>query len=199
MNRNIIFYLVDDNELREPFILNNHNQKQFNDYSISNKLGVVKWVVTHNKHAGASTRNLSAVKYLYLAVRVDSKVYVGIYLDKDRLDSFENNMLLAILGEMGFALKNEEIIREKNKTALKAKNEQLRVDLLRSISHDLRTPLTSISGNAGILLTNDEILTKEKKQSLYTDIYDNSLWLINLVENLFMLTNGTMKLNISPK
>ena len=105
-------------------------------------------VVTHNKHAGASTRNLSATKYLYLAVRVDSKVYgvVGIYLDKDRLDSFENNMLLAILGEMGFALKNEEIIREKNKTALKAKNEQLRADLLRSISHDLRTPLTSISG-----------------------------------------------------
>lgn len=204
LNRNIIFYLVNDNELREPFILNNHNQKQFNDYSISNELGVVKWVVTHNKHAGASTRNLSAVKYLYLAVRVDSKVYgvVGIYLDKDRLDSFENNMLLAILGEMGFALKNEEIIREKNKTALKAKNEQLRVDLLRSISHDLRTPLTSISGNAGILLTNDEILTKEKKQSLYTDIYDDSLWLINLVENLLSVTrieNGTMKLNISPQ
>ena len=111
-------------------------------------------------------------------------------------------MLLAILGEMGFALKNEEIIREKNKTALKAKNEQLRVDLLRSISHDLRTPLTSISGNAGILLTNDEILTKEKKQSLYTDIYDDSLWLINLVENLLSVTrieNGTMKLNISPQ
>lgn len=78
----------------------------------------------------------------------------------------------------------------------------MRSNLLRSISHDLRTPLTSISGNAGILINNSEILSEEKKKSLYLDIYDDSMWLINLVENLLSITrieNGTMKINTEPE
>lgn len=72
--------------------------------------------------------------------------------------------------------------------AIQAKNEQLRANLLRSISHDLRTPLTSINGNAGVLLKNSEYLNKEKKEHLYNDIYEDSLWLISLVENLLAIT-----------
>ena len=83
---------------------------------------------------------------------------------------------------------------------LVARNEQLRADLLRSISHDLRTPLTSISGNAGILLSNEEVLGEEQRRQIYADIYDDSLWLINLVENLLYVTrieDGTMQLRKS--
>ena len=72
--------------------------------------------------------------------------------------------------------------------------------MLRSISHDLRTPLTSISGNAGILLSSEENIDKEKRKQLYADIYDDSLWLINLVENLLSVTrieDGTMKLKLT--
>ena len=72
--------------------------------------------------------------------------------------------------------------------------------MLRSISHDLRTPLTSISGNAGILLSNGDTLKQEKKQQLYSDIYDDALWLINLVENLLAVTKieeGSMHLKMS--
>ena len=111
-------------------------------------------------------------------------------------------MLLAILGEIAFALEIEKVIYEKNKADLKAKNEQLRADLLRSISHDLRTPLTSISGNADILMANDGLLSKENKQKLYADIYDDSLWLINLVENLLSITrieDKTIQLKIEPQ
>ena len=71
---------------------------------------------------------------------------------------------------------------------MQAKNEQLRANLLRSISHDLRTPLTSISGNASVLLHNASSISDEKKQRLYNDIYDDSMWLINLVENLLAVT-----------
>ena len=48
--------------------------------------------------------------------------------------------------------------------------------------------LTSISGNAGILMENGPVLDEQKKQSLYTMIYDDSHWLINLVENLLSIT-----------
>lgn len=63
-----------------------------------------------------------------------------------------------------------------------AKQEALRADLLRMISHDLRTPLTSISGNAGLLLENENAFSQEKKKELYQDIYNDAMWLYDLVE-----------------
>lgn len=50
------------------------------------------------------------------------------------------------------------------------KNEELRANLLRTISHDLRTPLTSISGNASNLLSNGETLDTETRNKICTDI-----------------------------
>ena len=72
--------------------------------------------------------------------------------------------------------------------AAMARAEQLRSNLLRSISHDLRTPLTSISGNAGVLMSDGENLSAEHRSRIYRDIYDDSMWLINLVENLLSIT-----------
>lgn len=97
-------------------------------------------------------------------------------------------------------MENQKNAREKEEAAILAKNEQLRADLLRAISHDLRTPLTSISGNASNLLSNGEYFDAETKRRLYTDIYDDSMWLINLVENLLSVTRleeGRMNLHIS--
>ena len=69
-----------------------------------------------------------------------------------------------------------------------AQKEQLRANLLRSISHDLRTPLTSISGNASNLLSNSSSFDEATKKQIYSDIYDDSMWLINLVENLLSVS-----------
>ena len=69
-----------------------------------------------------------------------------------------------------------------------AKNEQLRADLLRSISHDLRTPLCAISGNADTLLHNEEGIDDATRKQIYTDIYDDAEWLVGVVENLLSVT-----------
>ena len=69
------------------------------------------------------------------------------------LDASEQGILLSILGETALTLENEKNIREKEAAAILAESEQLRANLLRTISHDLRTPLTTISGNAGNLYT----------------------------------------------
>lgn len=73
----------------------------------------------------------------------------------------------------------------KEEAAILAKNEQLRANLLRTISHDLRTPLTSISGNANNLLYNESRLDDQMRRQIYGDIYDDSMWLIDLVETCF--------------
>lgn len=154
----------------------------------------------NNKRAGASTSTLGSAKCLYLAIRSQGAVYgvVGIALEQgESLSAFENNLVLSILLECAVALEKEQLRQKREEAQAQAKNEQLRANLLRSISHDLRTPLTSISGNAGILMSNplDEITRKR----LYTDIYDDSMWLYNLVENLLSVTrmeDGTMHINM---
>ena len=97
-------------------------------------------------------------------------------------------------------MENEKNAREKQEAAILAKNEQLRANLLRAISHDLRTPLTSISGNASNLLSNSDSFDNDTKKQLYMDIYDDSMWLINLVENLLAVTRieeGRLNLRIT--
>lgn len=170
----------------------------------ANEIGVAKWVAINGKHAGATTRYLSGSKSIYYAVLTDDQIYgvIGIYLGNDVLGSFDKRILLAILSEMAICLENIKSNEEKNEAIIKVKKEQFRSDLLRSISHDLRTPLTSIYGNADVLLNDNGNLKNDKKNALYKNIYDDSLWLINLVENILSITrieDGSVKLRIEPE
>ena len=127
---------------------------------------------------------------------------VGIDLSEKPLDAFENSVLLSILGEGALAIETRRNALEKEQAALQARNEELRANLLRTISHDLRTPLTSISGNASNRLSNGDPLDSETRTKICTDIVDAAQWLIGLVENLLSNTrieDGRMNLQISPQ
>lgn len=201
LGKDIVFYLADGEVLDTPHIFSVTEENMESCIS-ENEKAVASWVLKNNKRAGATTGTLSNAKCLYLAVRSNSMVYgvVGIVMGEIPLDPFENSILLSILGECALALENEKNAREKQEAAVLAKNEQLRANLLRAISHDLRTPLTSISGNASNLLSNGDSFDNDTKKQLYTDIYDDSMWLINLVENLLAITRieeGRLNLRIT--
>jgi two-component system sensor histidine kinase KdpD len=202
LGKDIIYYLAENEKLGNPHVFPAVEGMPDECCISENEKAVAGWVLKNNKHAGATTQTLSSAKCLYLAVRVGSNVYgvVGIVINGQPLDSFEKSILLSILGECALALENEKNAREKEKAAVLAKNEQLRANLLRAISHDLRTPLTSISGNASNLLSNGDSFDEDIKKQLYTDIYDDSMWLINLVENLLAVTRieeGRLNLRLS--
>ena len=139
---------------------------------------------------------------IYL-IKTAAKVYGSVVMaGAESLEAFENSVLLSILGECALALENMRNAKEKEEAKLLAENEKLRSNLLRSISHDLRTPLTAISGNAGILLSDSESLPSETRNQMYSDIYDDAAWLYNLVENLLAVTRieeGRMRLNTQPQ
>lgn len=202
LERNIVIYFAENGALKEPILFPCQEESRMEDCISENERAVASWVFKNNKHAGATTQTLSNAKCLYLAIRVNDTVYgvVGIVIDDRPFDAFENSILLSILGECALALENEKNAHEKEEAAILAKNEQLRANLLRAISHDLRTPLTSISGNASNLLSNGGSFDEDTKKHLYQDIYDDSMWLINLVENLLSVTRleeGRLNLHIS--
>ena len=175
-------------------------------YSISDADGeqnVIQWVWQNRKRAGATTHNFPKAKWLYLAIRTGQQVFgvVGILMDKQtQPDAFTSSVLFSILGECALALESLHNAAENEKAAVFAKNEQLRANLLRSISHDLRTPLTSISGNADTLLHSYNALDEQTRKQIFTDIYDDAQWLTGLVENLLSITkisDGSVKLRLS--
>lgn len=136
-------------------------------------------------------------------IRVNDRIYGSATLEgTEPLEAFENSVLLSILGECALALENSRNEKEKEEAKLQAENEKLRANLLRAISHDLRTPLTAISGNASILLSGETLLDTDTRRQMYADIYDDSAWLHNLVENLLAVTRieeGRMELKCQPQ
>ena len=165
----------------------------------------VDWVFRNEKHAGWGTNVFPEARSLYLPIRGQKKTHAVAVIamgGEGGLEDFEKNLMQAMLDECGIVLEKELLSQEKQKMEMMARQEALRSNLLRSISHDLRTPLTSISGNAAILLENGEKLDIQKKNSIYMTIYDDSMWLANLVENLLSITrieNGNMKIKREPE
>ncbi len=185
LKRAIIYYPVEDGQLLKPlyFHVDNSSFDEIASYSIA------RWVLKNNHHAGAYTSHFSDSKFRYLAIRVGENIYgiIGIRMEQ-RLSDFENNILLSLVGECGLTIENMRNIQERERAEAAAENERFRANILRSISHDLRTPLTSISGNATTLLQNEKQLSTEEKMLIYSDINDDAAWLNSLVENLLAFT-----------
>ena len=166
-------------------------------------LPAVKWVFMSNQQAGNGTSVFPANPMRFLPISSHDHLYAVVSYDAndemaDLTDQLDRDMIVSILGECSMALEKERIQREKEEEVLRRRNEKLRADLLRSISHDLRTPLTSISGNASNLLSSGDNLDEATRRQLYSDIYDDSIWLISLVENLLAVSrieDGTMQLH----
>ena len=204
LNRSLIVYPEQNGGLGSEQIFSVDGEVSCNIFSAPKERDAANWTFANKKRSGAGTDSYPEAKGLYLALRTGGGVFgvVGIDLSEKPLDAFENSVLLSILGEGALAIENRRNALEKEQAALQARNEELRANLLRTISHDLRTPLTSISGNASNLLSNGETLDTETRNKICTDIFDDAQWLIGLVENLLSITrmeNGQVNLRIQPE
>ncbi len=79
-------------------------------------------------------------------------------------------------------------IKQQEKIKAESEKERMRGNLLRAVSHDLRTPLTSIYGATSVIMENYDSLNKEKQIKLLGEIHEDSQWLIRMVENLLSVT-----------
>ena len=79
-------------------------------------------------------------------------------------------------------------LKRQEKLKAEAEKERMRGNLLRAVSHDLRTPLTSIYGSCSAIIDNYDTIPKERKLMLLQDIQSDSQWLNRMVENLLSVT-----------
>ena len=203
MQRDVLIYPAQGDALLDGNVYPADGSSPYSIPDTDQEQDVIQWVWQNRKRAGATTQNFPKAKRLYLAIRTGQQVFgvVGIPMEKQtQPDAFTSSVLFSILGECALALESLRNAEEKEKAAVLAKNEQLRANLLRSISHDLRTPLTSISGNADTLLHSYNVLDEQTRKQIFTDIYDDAQWLTGLVENLLSITkiaDGSVKLRLS--
>ena len=169
-----------------------------------NEAEIAAWVYRHQQSAGVHEEHYGAARSLYRAICINGYCYgvLCIHLDSHPMEAFSDSVLTSIQGECALALESLRNAKEKEQAAIAVRNEQLRSNLLRSISHDIRTPLTSISGNASNLLSHYRQLDAETLKQTFSDIYDDAEWLIDLVENLLSISrieNGQMDLHLAPE
>ncbi len=208
LDRPVIMYRMgDDGRLGEPQVSDPSGAGALPaGLTAQSEMAVAAWVASNNERAGATTDTLREARCLYLPIRSKNQVFgvAGLMVQNDDEDfgAFEKNLMVAVLAECGQAAERLSFARERHEMRMKVEKEALRSNLLRAISHDLRTPLTSISGDADMLLSASGHLTEKQRLQMYRDIHEDASWLIDLVENLLSVTridDGTVQLTLQPE
>jgi two-component system sensor histidine kinase KdpD len=159
---------------------------------------VAQWVTQNSKVAGAGTDTLPNATGLFVPL-VGSQRTVGALGVKPResgrfLGPEQRRLLESSASLIALAIERDESVLDAHQAQLRIEAEQLRNSLLSSVSHDLRTPLSTIAGAASSLL---ERSRDEDREFLQT-IVDESRRLARLVENLLdmaRLDSGAVALN----
>lgn len=97
-------------------------------------------------------------------------------------------LLKTVATQMGIALDREYIYNEREEIRIAMEREKLRSTLLRAVAHDLRSPLTALSGSSSVLADSFDVLCDSEKKELAKNISEEIIWLTNLVENILNMT-----------
>jgi two-component system sensor histidine kinase KdpD len=162
--------------------------------------GVAVWAFKNKQPAGLSTSTLPAASALYVPL-FGAKAVIGVLAirpsDLERFLAPEQLHLLETFGnQIAIALERAQLADDNERARLQVKAEQLRNSLLSSVSHDLRTPLATITGAASTIMEGSASLTVEKCRDMAAEIFHESERLNRLVGNLLDMTkvqSGNLK------
>lgn len=141
--------------------------------------------------SGAGNELFRQCEASYLPITGPSGVLgvIGIAMPaKRKLTESQRLFLDAIAAQVALAMERERLYEKQQRVKLEIERERLRGDLLRSVSHDLRTPLTGMLGAVGTLIDNYDALSDATRKQFLADIHGEVEWLSALVENVLSLT-----------
>ncbi len=140
---------------------------------------------------GAGNELYPACKAYYLPIVGSSGVLGVIGIAKATAHPLPDSQKLfldAIAAQVALAMERERLYEKQQRGKLEMERERLRGDLLRSVSHDLRTPLTGMLGAVATLMDNYDTLDDAARKEFLADVYREVEWLSALVENVLSLT-----------
>ena len=94
----------------------------------------------------------------------------------------------AVCTQLGIALERENLVTDRERIRIAMEREQQRSTFLRSVAHDLRSPLTALSGAGNLLADSYNELSDSERRKLASDISEEIVWLTDLVENILNMT-----------
>jgi two-component system sensor histidine kinase KdpD len=161
-----------------------------------------QWAWDHQVPAGANTPTGLDADATYFPL-VASSGTVGILgmrprTKQDWFDADQLRYLEAFMGQTAIAIERAQLVEETHRALMHAETENLRSTLLSSISHDLRTPLTAVTGAASTLLANDATLDRESRIELVQTIQEEAERLSTIIKNVLAMTRleaGTIRVN----
>ncbi|MDQ3250369.1 MAG: sensor histidine kinase KdpD, partial [Chloroflexota bacterium] len=164
----------------------------FADADNARELGAAQWVYDHKQMAGLNTDTLPSAGAIYLPL-VAARGPVGVLAlrpaDARRLlDPDQIHLLETFANQISVAIERARLADEAQTATVQMETERLRNSLLSSVSHDLRTPLASITGAASTLLQADGALTPDTRHELVATIAEESERLNRLLTNLLDMT-----------
>ncbi len=158
----------------------------------STELGVSHWVFEHNQPAGRGTATLPGARALYLPLTA-SRGPIGVLGirpgDPHALETPEQlHQVETFANQTALALERGLLAQEAHGAQVRVETERLRSSLLSSVSHDLRTPLSAITGAASALLQSGPALGATDQRELLETIREEADRLGRLVQNLLDMT-----------
>ena len=168
----------------------------------ASELAVSQWVHEHGQVAGQGTDTLPGASGLYLPL-TGSRGSVGVLglrpQDPRPLQAPEQlHQLEAFASQTALAIERARLAEDAERAQVRAETERLRNSLLSSVSHDLRTPLASITGAASTLLENEAHLDADTRRDLLESLHEEADRLNRLVQNLLEMTrleSGALQLH----
>lgn len=143
--------------------------------------------ITHGDECGYGTNYLTETEWSYHPLRTHDEL-LGVYAIYHDEHVKEQHFINTLVSLMIMALEREQLFEMQEKNRIEIEKEKLRNHLLRSISHDLRTPLTGIAGSSSLIVENYAFLDDETILNLVRNMASDAVWLNQLVENLLNMT-----------
>ncbi|WP_304340396.1 sensor histidine kinase [Metaclostridioides mangenotii] len=202
--RSAVIYTINSNNKMIGNLMREASDLESTFMNEEDERAVAHWVFVNNKSAGSGTDTLMGAGAFYMPVTSQGKVLatIGISCINGELNNNNKLFLKMISSQLAMALERQNLSDEQKDILVASEKEKMRSNLLRAISHDLRTPLTGILGASSAILENDGNLDQETHDKLISNIKEDSQWLIRLVENLLSVTRineGTMNVSKYPE
>lgn len=163
------------------------------------ELGAAAWAYAHGHPAGKYTDTLPTATSLHMPMLSASGVVGVLSLDlKNRLSTQQSNLLAGLASQTALAVEREQLDEAAKARSVLEESERLSKTLLNLISHELRTPITAITGAASSLTEPDIDGDPAARLALHESIQSSAARLNQLIENLLDMTrleSGTLKLN----